>query len=119
MSVNKAIVMGNLGADPLIRALPSGGNVVNFSIATTERFTDRAGAKQKRTEWHRVVAFGRLAEVCGEVSEQRPASLCRRRLSTRIRSQGRSGKRLQYSNRRAPDSLPWPTQQCNRLRDFD
>jgi single-strand DNA-binding protein len=64
MSVNKMIVIGNLGANPDIRALPSGQNVANFSLATTERFTDRNGAKQERTDWHRIVAFGRLAETC-------------------------------------------------------
>ena len=53
MAVNKVIVIGNLGANPVIRALPSGQNVANFSLATTERFTDRNGAKQQRTEWHR------------------------------------------------------------------
>lgn len=61
MSVNKAIVIGNLGRDPELRALPSGQNVVNLSIATKERFIDRNGERQERTEWHRVVAFGKLA----------------------------------------------------------
>src|SRR6202162_732623 len=64
MSVNKVIVIGNLGATPDIRALPSGQNVANFSLATTERFTDRDGAKQERTDWHRIVAFGVLADTC-------------------------------------------------------
>src|SRR5260370_31877887 len=64
MSVHKVIVIGNLGANPDIRALPSGQNVANFSLATTERFTDRNGAKQERTDWHRIVAFGRLADTC-------------------------------------------------------
>jgi len=62
MSVNKVIVIGNLGANPDVRALPSGQNVANFSLATTARFKDRNGEQQKRTEWHRVVAFGRLAD---------------------------------------------------------
>ena len=64
MSVNKVIVIGNLGADPVVRSLASGQNVANLSLATTERFTDRSGARQVRTEWHRVVAFGRLADTC-------------------------------------------------------
>jgi single-strand DNA-binding protein len=64
MSVNKVIVIANLGANPNIRALPSGQNVANFSLATTERFTDRNGAKQERTDWHRIVAFGQLADRC-------------------------------------------------------
>ena len=59
MSVNKVIVIGNLGANPEVRTLPnSGQNVANFSLATTARFKDRNGDQQKRTEWHRVVAFG-------------------------------------------------------------
>jgi single-strand DNA-binding protein len=64
MAINKVIVIGNLGANPVLRALPSGQNVANFSLATTERFTDRNGMKQERTDWHRIVAFGRLADTC-------------------------------------------------------
>ena len=65
MAINKVIVIGNLGANPEVRTLPnSGQNVANFSLATTERFTDRSGTKQQRTEWHRVVAFGPLADTC-------------------------------------------------------
>ena len=64
MSINKAIVVGNLGRDPEIRALPSGQSVASFSIATTARFKDRNGEPQERTDWHRVVAFGRLADNC-------------------------------------------------------
>ena len=64
MAINKVIVIGNLGANPEVRALPSGQHVANFSLATTERFTDRNGTKQERTDWHRIVAFGRLADTC-------------------------------------------------------
>jgi single-strand DNA-binding protein len=56
--------IGNLSANPVIRMLPSGQNVANFSVATTERFTDRNGAKQSHTDWHRIVAFGWLADTC-------------------------------------------------------
>ena len=76
MSINKAIVVGNLGRDPEVRALPSGQNAANFSLATTERFTDRSGTKQQRTEWHRVVAFGPLADTCQRFL-QRPSGLHR------------------------------------------
>jgi single-strand DNA-binding protein len=65
-SVNKVILIGNLGADPEIRTFPSGGMVANFSIATSERWTSKDGNKEEKTEWHRTVAFGRLAEICGE-----------------------------------------------------
>ena len=64
MSVNKVIVIGNLGRDPEVRSLPSGQNVANLSLATTANFKDRNGEQQKRTEWHRVVAFGKLADNC-------------------------------------------------------
>jgi single stranded DNA-binding protein len=57
------MVIGNLGANPVVRALASGQNVANFSLATTERFTDRRGSRQARIVWHRVVAFGRLADT--------------------------------------------------------
>jgi single-strand DNA-binding protein len=64
MSINKAIIVGNLGRDPEVHALPSGQNVANLSVATKARFTDRNGEPQERTEWHRVVAFGKLADNC-------------------------------------------------------
>ena len=64
--VNKVIRVGNLGADPQIRYTPQGTAVANFSLATTERFTNRNGEREARTEWHRVVAWGRLAEICNE-----------------------------------------------------
>lgn len=64
MAINKVMVIGNLGSNPAIRALPSGQTVANFSLATTERFTDRNGGRQERTDWHRVVAFGRLVGTC-------------------------------------------------------
>ena len=62
--VNKAILVGHLGADPETRPTKSGSTATNFNIATTERFNDRNGERQERTEWHRVVTFGKLAEIC-------------------------------------------------------
>ncbi|MCG6895467.1 MAG: single-stranded DNA-binding protein [Desulfobacteraceae bacterium] len=65
--INKVILIGNLGRDPEIRYAPSGTAVANFTIATSERWKDRdSGEWRDRTEWHRIVAFGRLAEICGE-----------------------------------------------------
>lgn len=64
MSVNKAIIIGNLGADPEIRYTQSGAPVGNLRIATNERWTDKNGQSQERTEWHRVVVFGKTAENC-------------------------------------------------------
>jgi single-strand DNA-binding protein len=65
-SVNKAILLGNLGRDPEMRYAPSGDAIANFSIATTETWKDKSGQKQERTEWHRLTAFGKLAEIAGE-----------------------------------------------------
>lgn len=65
--VNKVILIGNLGADPEVRYMPSGGAVVNVNIATTDSWRDKnTGDRQERTEWHRVVFFNKLAEIAGE-----------------------------------------------------
>jgi single-strand DNA-binding protein len=66
-SVNKVILVGNLGADPETRYLPSGEAVTNIRVATTDRWKDKASGEQKEsTEWHRIAFFGRLAEIAGE-----------------------------------------------------
>lgn len=65
--VNKVILIGNLGADPDARVMPSGGSVTNISVATSESWNDRStGQRQERTEWHRVVLFNRLGEVAAQ-----------------------------------------------------
>ncbi len=64
--INKVILVGNLGNDPEVRYTPSGAAVTTISVATTESWTDKEGNKQDKTEWHRVVFFGRLAEIAGE-----------------------------------------------------
>jgi single-strand DNA-binding protein len=66
MSVNKVILVGNLGNDPELRYTPSGTAVATFSLATTERYKDRDGNPQKKTEWHNIVAWRQLAEICGK-----------------------------------------------------
>ena len=66
MSLNKAMIIGNLGADPEIRYTQSGTAVANLRIATNEKWTDKNDQKQERTEWHKVVVFGRTAENCGK-----------------------------------------------------
>jgi single-strand DNA-binding protein len=66
MAVNKVILIGNLGRDPEVRYLPSGNPVANFSIATSESYTDRNGTKQDRTDWHNIVVYGKQAELCGQ-----------------------------------------------------
>ena len=65
--INKVIIIGNLGADPEVRYMPSGGAVATLSIATSETWKDKqSGEQQERTEWHRVVMFNRLGEIAGE-----------------------------------------------------
>ena len=66
MSVNKVILIGRLGADPDVRYTPGGQAVANFNIATDEGYTDKNGQKQDKTEWHRIVAWGRTAELAGQ-----------------------------------------------------
>jgi single-strand DNA-binding protein len=65
MSVNKAILIGNLGRDVELRHTPGGATVAKFSIATNEKWKDKAGQLQEHTEWHNIVAWGKLAEFCG------------------------------------------------------
>lgn len=62
--VNKVILVGNLGRDPELKHLPSGQPICQFSIATSESYTDKAGQKQEKTEWHRIVVWEKLAEAC-------------------------------------------------------
>jgi len=65
--INKVIIIGNLGADPETRAMPSGGTVANLRVATSESWRDKqSGEQQERTEWHRVALFGRLGEIAAE-----------------------------------------------------
>ena len=63
--VNKAIIIGNLGSDPELKYTPSGQAVANFSVATTETYNDAQGQRQDRTEWHRIVVWGKQAEILG------------------------------------------------------
>ena len=81
--VNKAILIGNLGADPEMRYTSSGTAVANFRIATTERWNSPSGEKEERTEWHRIVAFGRLGEICGEYLAKGKQVYIEGRLQTR------------------------------------
>jgi single-strand DNA-binding protein len=64
--LNKVMLIGNLGKDPEVRYTQGGQAVANFSLATNESWTDKAGQKQERTEWHRIVVWGKAAELCGE-----------------------------------------------------
>jgi|SRR5579863_8076915 len=90
--VNKVILIGNLGKDPEIRYAPNGGAVANVTVATSESWKDKAtGEKQERTEWHRVVFFGRLAEIVGEYLKKGAQVYLEGRLQTR-KWQDKEGK---------------------------
>ncbi|MEO8217159.1 MAG: single-stranded DNA-binding protein [Acidobacteriota bacterium] len=65
-SINKVILVGRLGKDPEIKSTPSGSTLARFSLATDEKYTDKSGEKQERTEWHNIVAWNKLAEICGQ-----------------------------------------------------
>ena len=78
MSLNRAMVIGNLGADPELRHLPSGQAFTGFSVATDESFADKQGQKQERVEWHHIVGFGNLAESCSQYLRKGPPGLRRR-----------------------------------------
>lgn len=82
-SVNKVILIGNLGRDPEVRYLPDGGAITNISIATTDVWKDKGGEKQEKTEWHRIAFFGRLAEIAGEYLKKGSQVYVEGRLQTR------------------------------------
>jgi single-strand DNA-binding protein len=82
-SVNKVILIGNLGRDPETRYMPDGGAITNISIATTEVWKDKQGEKQEKTEWHRVAFFGKLAEIAGEYLKKGSQVYVEGRLQTR------------------------------------
>jgi single-strand DNA-binding protein len=81
--VNKVILIGHLGADPEVKFLGSGTQVANFRMATTENRLNRSGEKVAITEWHRIVAFGRLAEICGQYLNKGKQVYIEGRLRTR------------------------------------
>jgi single-strand DNA-binding protein len=94
MAVNKAILVGNLGRDPEVRHIPSGQVVANFTLATSESFNDRNGARQERTDWHSIVVYGKQAELCGQYLKKGRQVYVEGRLQTReYEAKDGSGKR--------------------------
>jgi single-strand DNA-binding protein len=83
MSVNKVLLIGRLGNNPEVRFTPSGAAVANFNMATNESWNDKNGQKQERTEWHRVVVWGKLAQLCGEYLAKGRQCYVEGRLQTR------------------------------------
>ena len=82
-AVNKVILIGNLGRDPEIRYTKSGQAVASFSLATTEKWKNKDGEREEKTEWHRIVAWGRLGEICGEYLTKGKQAYIEGRLQTR------------------------------------
>ena len=93
-SVNKVTLLGNLGKDPEIKFLPSGQAVANFSIATTDRYKDKAGEWQDRTEWHNVVAYARTAEIVRDYVKKGNKLYVEGRLTTRSWDDKDTGKKV-------------------------
>ena len=93
-SVNKVILLGNVGKDPEIKVLPSGQPVANFSIATSERFKDQQGNWQDRTEWHNLTAYGKLAEIVRDYVKKGNKLYTEGRLTTRSWDDKESGKKV-------------------------
>jgi single-strand DNA-binding protein len=83
MSVNKVILLGNLGQDPELKYTPGGAAVCNFSVATSESWQDKGGQKQDRTDWHRVVVWGKLAELCHQYLKKGRQAYIEGKLQTR------------------------------------
>jgi len=92
MDLNKVLLYGNLTRDPELRALPSGMNVVNFSIATNRVFRDRDGKKQEQTDFHNIVVFGRQADTVNQYLKKGAGAFVEGRLQTR--SWEKDGKKM-------------------------
>ena len=93
MSINKAIIIGRLGNDPEVKTLPSEQTVCNFNVATSEFWNDRSGQKQERTEWHRIVVWGKTAENCGKYLAKGRQVFIEGRLQTRSWEDNQGQKR--------------------------
>jgi len=92
-SVNKAILVGNVGKDPEVKLLPSGSAVANFTLATSERFKDKSGEFQERTEWHNLVAYQRLAEIVRDYVKKGSKLYVEGRIQTRSWDDQASGQK--------------------------
>jgi single-strand DNA-binding protein len=91
--VNKVILIGRLGNDPEVRYTSNGGAVANFNMATNESWTDKSGQKQEKTEWHRIVVWGKLGELCGQYLSKGRQAFVEGRLQTREWTDKEGGKR--------------------------
>jgi single-strand DNA-binding protein len=93
-SVNKVILLGNIGKEPEFKMRPSGQGVANFSLATSERFKDKGGEFQERTEWHNLVAYAKLAEIVRDYVKKGSKLYVEGRITTRSWDDKESGKKV-------------------------
>ena len=91
--LNKVMLIGHLGSDPEMRVTASGQSVVNFTLATNEGFRDSSGNQQERTEWHRIVAWAKLAEICNQYLKKGRQIYIEGRLQTRSWDDPKSGEK--------------------------
>ena len=91
--INKVILVGNLGKDPELRHTPQGQAVANFPLATSESWNDKSGQKQERTEWHRIVVWGKLAELCAKYLSKGRKAYVEGKLQTRAWDDNQGQKR--------------------------
>ena len=115
--VNKAILVGNLGSDPELRHTPSGTAVANFNIATTEQWTSKTGERGERTEWHRIVCWGRLAEISNEYLTKGKQVYIEGRLQTRSWDDRDGNKK--YMTEVVAMSMTMLADPANRPKDED
>ena len=122
MSINKVILIGRLGQDPELKYTPSGSAVCNFSMATSESWADKSGQKQEKTEWHRIVVWGKLAELCNQYLAKGRQAFVEGSLQTRS-WEGKDGQKrytteinarnIQFLGGQAGASTDGPRQQNN------
>lgn len=91
--VNKVIIVGRLGSDPEVKTINGGNTVAKLSVATSENWTDKQGQKQERTEWHRVVVWSKLAELCGKYLSKGRQVYIEGRIQTRSWDDETSGQK--------------------------
>lgn len=128
-SLNKVILIGNLGRDPEVRYMPNGEAVCNFSIATTDKWKDKNGQQQERTEWHNIVLYRKLAEIAGEYLKTGSQVYIEGRLHTHKWQDKTSGQdryttqviaqEMKMLGGRTSDSAQKSTQQNNGAGDYE
>ena len=111
-SVNKAIIVGNLGKDPEVRFTQSGQAMARFSVATTDTWMDRENGRQERTEWHNIVVWGKQAETCGQYLSKGRQVYIEGRIQTRAATRIRKGRNAVFHEINVAATRTIPRQPC-------